>query len=156
MSHLQNLTLPTQNRTPLLLQATKPTLRRPRRLQSTWSTNAPKMVTGASDSSYIHTLDNSKMVKESQVGTGCNARPRRNTAVFGHASRLRGMHRRFCTTFTSHWPIDVVQKLSESNAAPHADTRTALGRTEFRSTCTQTMIACSSATMSIGQVLEEK
>ena len=71
-----------------------------------------EMVTGASDSSYIHTVDNSKMVRD-RVGTGCNARPRRDTAVFGSVSRLRGMNRRFCPKCTSLWPMDIVQKLSE-------------------------------------------
>jgi hypothetical protein len=71
------------------------------------------MVSGASSSSFIHTVDNSKIVQDGCVGTGCNARPRRDGAHFGKAANLRSMSRRFCPRCTSSWPLDVIRKLDE-------------------------------------------
>ena len=72
-----------------------------------------RMVSGSSPSSYIHVVDESKTTREDRVGTGCNARPRRATAEFGTASKLRGLNRRFCPKCTGKRPRDVLQKLSE-------------------------------------------
>ena len=71
------------------------------------------MVSGASSSSFIHTVDSSKIVQDGCVGTGCNARPRRHGARFGKAASLRSMSRRFCPRCTSNLPLDVLRKLDE-------------------------------------------
>ena len=66
-----------------------------------------EMVSGNSDSSYIHVLDPSKNSREGSVGTGCNARPRQETAKFGNLAQLRSLNRRFCPRCTASWPADV-------------------------------------------------
>ena len=82
-------------------------------LEDTLDYQSIEMVTGSAESSYIHTVDKSKVVREGSVGTGCNARPRQDTAKFGSASFLRSLNRRFCPNCTAKWPLEVIRKLNE-------------------------------------------
>ena len=68
------------------------------------------LVSGSASTSYIHTVDKSKDVREGSIGTGCNARPREISAQQGTAIRFKGSDKRLCPRCTADWPLDVVQR----------------------------------------------
>ena len=71
------------------------------------------MVTGFSASSLIHCLSTLDDGCSSRVTTNCVARPSRLRAEFASARDMKSKNKRFCSTCTSEWPIDVVQHLTK-------------------------------------------
>ena len=72
------------------------------------------MAAGISRSAMIRILDT--LIDDGQSGnisTKCGARPRRSTAHFGNASKMRSLDGTFGNNCTSEWPKDVIQRICE-------------------------------------------
>ena len=67
------------------------------------------MVTGKSESAYIHEVADIDDGHSVRVTTRCKARPHRCSAAFASASTFRSSERRFCPNCLTEWPADIVK-----------------------------------------------